>query len=55
MYLSFQVNDQLFLSDLNESLIFFYIFSQNTQIANFTKARRVGVQLFHEEGQTDKT
>jgi hypothetical protein len=51
-YIDLHVKYPLFLSDFNESWIFF-TFSKNTKISNLMKIRPVGAELFHAEGQTD--
>ena len=43
----------LFLSDFNETCIFFNGFSKNTQTSNIMKIRPVGAELFHADGRTD--
>ena len=45
----------LFSSDLNKTLIPLSDSLKNTQIPNFIKIRPVGAELFHADGQTDKT
>jgi len=44
----------LFLSDLNETLIFSTDFRKILQISNFMKIRPVGAELFHADRQTDR-
>jgi len=36
------------------SLIFFDLFSNNTDVPNFIKIRPVGAELFHADGQKDR-
>ena len=44
----FSLKYPLFMSDLNETLIFSTVFfSENTQISNFMKIRPVWAELFH--------
>jgi hypothetical protein len=45
----------LFLSDFNQICILFKKFSKSSQIPNFVKIRPVEAELFHADGQTDKT
>jgi hypothetical protein len=49
-----QVKYPLFLSYLNETLIFLKDFLINTQISNFMKIRPVGAELFRADRQTDR-
>jgi hypothetical protein len=51
MCIGLHVNYLLFLPDFNENLIFSTHFRK---ISNFTKILPVGVELFHENGQTDR-
>jgi hypothetical protein len=44
----------LFLSDLNETRIFFGRLRENSQISTFMKIRLVGAELFHADRRTDK-
>jgi hypothetical protein len=56
IYIGLHVKCPLFLSDFNESWIFFLErFSKNPQISNFMKIRPVAAQLFHADGRTDMT
>ena len=55
LYIGLHVKFPVFLSDFNETSIFFDRFSKNTQISNFMKIRTAGAQLFHADGQTDMT
>jgi len=48
MYISLHVRYRLFASDFNMNLEF-------SQISNFVKIRRVGTELFLEEGRIDMT
>jgi len=43
----------LLFYDFNEILIFWTVFSKNTQISNFVKIRPVGAELFHADRRTD--
>jgi hypothetical protein len=52
MYTGLHVKYPLFLSDINETWIFFDRFSKNLQISNFMKIRLLGAELFHADGQT---
>jgi hypothetical protein len=47
-----QVHCPLFLSDFNETRIFWAVFL-NTLISNFTKIHPVGAELFHADRRTD--
>jgi hypothetical protein len=53
MYIGLQVKYPLFLSDFNETWIFFDRFSKNPQISSFVKIRPVGAELFLAEGRID--
>ena len=46
---------QLFVSDMNETWIFFDRFSKNIQISNSMKIRPVGAELFYVDGKRGKT
>ena len=54
LYIWHSVEYPFFLSDFNETRTFFFKFSKNTQILNFTKIRPVGAELFHADRQTDR-
>ena len=54
MYIGLHVKYPLFLRDFNEKGIFSTGFSKNTEIANFTKIRPVGAELFRADEQTDR-
>ena len=47
MVIGLHVKCRLFLSDFNETWIFWTDFSKNYQISNFMKLRPVGAALFH--------
>jgi hypothetical protein len=53
MYVCFHVKYPLFLSDFNETWIFFDEFSKKTQVSNFVKIRPVTAELFHADGRGD--
>ena len=52
MFIRFHVMYPLFLSDFNESGIFWANFSTNTQMSNFIKIHPVGAEFFHVDGRT---
>ena len=54
MYLGLHIKYPLFLSDFNETRIFFDRFPKHTRISNFIKIRPVGAELFHADGQTER-
>ena len=54
MYVCFQVEWSLFLSDFNKTWYFSTCFQKNTQISNFIKIHPVGANLFHADGRADK-
>jgi len=54
MYIFLHVKYPLFLSDFNESWIFWTDFQKNTQIYNFMTIEPVGAELFHVDGRTDR-
>ena len=45
----------LFLSDFTKTLFFFIDFRKKVPVSDFMKIRPVGAELFHADGQTDKT
>jgi hypothetical protein len=45
----------LFLSDFNKTLFFFIYFRKKFPVSDFMQIRPVGAELFHMDGQTDKT
>jgi hypothetical protein len=47
MYIGLHVKYPLFLSHFDETWIFLYGFSKNTQISNLMKTRQVGAELLH--------
>ena len=49
MCIGLQVKYLLFLSDFNDTWIFWTVFRKNPQIPNFMKIRPVGADLFHED------
>jgi hypothetical protein len=53
MYIGLYVKYRSFLSDFNETCIFWTDFLKNPQKPNFMKIRPVGAELFHADGQTD--
>jgi hypothetical protein len=54
MYVCLLVKYPLFLSDFNETLIFWTDIRNNAQISNFMKFRPVGAELFHADGPADR-
>ena len=52
-YLGLRVKCPLFLSDFNETGIFWTDFRKNNEISNFMKIRLLGAELFSADGQTD--
>jgi len=55
MYVGLYLTYPLFLSDFNETWIFWTDFRKKTQISKFMKIRLVGPELFHADGRTDMT
>jgi hypothetical protein len=53
MCIGFHVKYPLFMSNFNETLIFFHRLLKNTLIPNFMKICPVGAELFYAERQTD--
>ena len=55
IYIHIHIKYPLFLSDFNETWIFWtvFFFSKNTQISNFMKVRRVGAEFFQANGRTN--
>ena len=53
MYIGLYGKCPLFLSDFNETVIFFDRFLENSQMSNFMKIRQVGAG-FHVGGRTDR-
>ena len=41
------------MSDFNQNLFFWGIFSNNPQMSNFMKVRPMVAQVFHSDGKTD--
>ena len=57
MYIGLHVKYPLFFSDFNETWIFLTDFrkkKKKPQILNCIKIRKVGAELFHVDGQTDR-
>ena len=55
MYIGLRVKYPLFLSDFNETLLSRQTSEKNTQVLNFMKILSVGAELFHADGQTDRS
>jgi hypothetical protein len=53
MYIGLHVKYPLFLSDFNETWIFFDTFFKNTKTTYLRKIRSVGAELFHADRGTD--
>jgi hypothetical protein len=53
-YIGLHVEYPLFLSDFNDTLIFWTDFSKNSQIQDFMKIRPLGAELFHADRLTDR-
>jgi hypothetical protein len=53
MYIGLHINYPLFLSDFNETGIFWTYFLKNIQISNFTKFYPKGAELLHVNGQME--
>ena len=53
MYIGLHVKYPLFLSDFNETWIFWTDFQNSTSVLNFMKIHPVGAELFHADGRTD--
>jgi hypothetical protein len=56
MFIGLHVKYRLFMSDFNDTLIFWVDFrkKKNPQISNFIEIRPVVAELFHADGQTDR-
>jgi hypothetical protein len=52
-YIVFHVKYPFFLSDLNETWIFFDGHSKDILVSNFMKIHPDGAELFHADGQID--
>jgi len=55
MYIDLHVKYPSFLLDFNGTWIFVDGFLQNIQKSNLTKIRPEGAELFHADGQTDRS
>jgi hypothetical protein len=53
-YIDLYVKYPLLLSDFNETLFFFYIFSKSAQISNLTKVNPVVAVLLRDDGRKDR-
>jgi hypothetical protein len=55
MFIGLRAKYPLFLTDFNETCIFFHSFSKNPQLLNFMKIRPVGTVFMRTDGwQTDR-
>ena len=53
MYIGLHLKYPLFLSDFNQTYIFFIVL-KNTEISNFIQICSVRAKLFHADGQMDR-
>jgi len=55
MYIGLYVKWQIFFSDFNKNLNFFFgRFSKNNPISNFMKLRPLEAEFFHADGRTGR-
>ena len=52
MYIDLHVKRPVFVSDLNETCIFWTDFRKNTQVSSFTNIYLVGAEFFHVKKHT---